>query len=182
VLGGPVSPWEVIWPSSLRRSAPVDAIVLHSIGGPSAGQALNRLEAAGVSAHYVIDQEGELYLLVAEDEAAWHAGGGRLPPEAGPRALNGRSIGIELVVESARAATYSAAQLATLEHLVRAIGRRHPIAWLASHEAVDRRRLTPRQPPDVQRTDPWRLPPEVWARLLAALTVEGPALDVRLDV
>ncbi|MDR5659058.1 N-acetylmuramoyl-L-alanine amidase [Serpentinicella sp. ANB-PHB4] len=52
----------------------------------------------GVSAHYMICRDGEIYRLVPEDRVAYHAGSGNLPlfPEYENK-LNDYSIGIELL-------------------------------------------------------------------------------------
>lgn len=52
----------------------------------------------GVSAHYVIDRNGEIYRFVQDDRVAYHAGKGELAdfPEYKDR-LNHYSIGIELM-------------------------------------------------------------------------------------
>src|SRR3546814_17201741 len=52
------------------------------------------LPAAKVSAHYVVDEDGTVYRLVAEERRAWHAG---VSAWRGARDVNSRSIGIELV-------------------------------------------------------------------------------------
>ena len=51
-----------------------------------------------VSAHYIIDREGNIYSLVPESRSAWHAGRGSLPayPDY-ENNLNQYSIGIELL-------------------------------------------------------------------------------------
>lgn len=157
------------WPSSPRRGQAIDAVVLHSIVGPTTPEALARLRAAGVSAHLVIGSDGDVHRLVPYPRAAWHAGGGRLPPEAGSEPINRRSIGIELVVASVRGAEYPEAQVRALERELDAISYAHDIAWLATHEAVDRRRTKPRPAGDPLRTDPWRLPDDVWRRALSVL-------------
>lgn len=55
-------------------------------------------EEAGVSAHYVIDRNGKMYLFVPEERVAYHAGKGNLPsfPEY-KDSLNRYSIGIEFL-------------------------------------------------------------------------------------
>ena len=60
------------------------------------GAALDRLcdPAAQVSAHYLIDEDGTVWRLVAENARAWHAG---VSFWAGRRDINSASIGIELV-------------------------------------------------------------------------------------
>ncbi|MEH7223482.1 N-acetylmuramoyl-L-alanine amidase [Bacillus sp. JJ1566] len=52
----------------------------------------------GLSVHYLIDREGEIYSLVPEDRVAYHAGKGSLPdfPEYENK-MNQYSIGIELI-------------------------------------------------------------------------------------
>lgn len=51
-----------------------------------------------VSAHYLIDREGQIFQLVAENRKAHHAGKGMLPNQPHTRnAMNSQSIGIELM-------------------------------------------------------------------------------------
>lgn len=71
-------------------------IVLHYTGMPTAEEALFRLTDAGseVSAHYMIDEDGEVIRLVDESLRAWHAGKSCWQEE---RDMNSASIGIELV-------------------------------------------------------------------------------------
>ncbi len=75
---------------------PVDMVVLHYTGMPTAAAALQRLTdpEAKVSSHYVIDEDGTIYRLVPEEKRAWHAG---VAFWRGVRDVNARSIGIELV-------------------------------------------------------------------------------------
>ena len=75
---------------------PVDTLILHYTGMRSAAAALERLydPVAKVSAHYLIDEDGSVTALVAEEARAWHAGVSAWRGETG---LNDRSIGIELV-------------------------------------------------------------------------------------
>lgn len=75
---------------------PVDMVVLHYTGMPTAAAALQRLTdpQSKVSSHYMIDEDGTIYRLVPEDKRAWHAG---LAFWRGVRDVNARSIGIELV-------------------------------------------------------------------------------------
>ncbi len=75
---------------------PIDMLVLHYTGMQSATAALERLcdPASRVSAHYMIDEVGEITPLVPEHRRAWHAG---VSYWRGHRDVNGRSIGIELV-------------------------------------------------------------------------------------
>jgi N-acetylmuramoyl-L-alanine amidase len=74
----------------------IDTLVLHYTGMPSAAAALERLcdPAAGVSAHYLIDEDGSVVQMVPDERRAWHAGASSW---AGRSRLNDVSIGIELV-------------------------------------------------------------------------------------
>lgn len=83
-------------PNFNERQLPVSMIVLHYTGMQSAEAALARLTdpTAEVSAHYLIDEDGTIHRLVAEDKRAWHAGQSHW---RGITDVNSASIGIELV-------------------------------------------------------------------------------------
>ena len=113
-------------------ATPIDMLVLHYTGMESAEAALDRLCDPGgpgadkVSAHYVIDEDGTVVSLVAEDKRAWHAG------EAfwrGDADINGRSVGIELVNPGHEFGyrDFPDAQMAALQTLAKEILARHPI-------------------------------------------------------
>ncbi len=74
----------------------IDTLVLHYTGMRTARAALERLcdPMAEVSAHYLITRGGTVWCLVPEAARAWHAG---VSGWRGATALNGCSIGIELV-------------------------------------------------------------------------------------
>ena len=74
----------------------VDMLILHYTGMQSGAAAIARLRdpAARVSSHYVVEEDGAVYRLVAEDRRAWHAG---ISFWRGRRALNDVSVGIEIV-------------------------------------------------------------------------------------
>ncbi len=76
--------------------APIDTLVLHYTGMRTAEEAIGRLRdpASRVSAHYVVEEDGLVWRLVPEGRRAWHAG---VSHWRGRDALNGRSIGIEVV-------------------------------------------------------------------------------------
>ena len=83
-------------PNWNERQLPVSMVVLHYTGMPSADEALERLrsEEAGVSAHYMIEEDGRIHRLVREDRRAWHAGKSYW---RGITDVNSASIGIEIV-------------------------------------------------------------------------------------
>ncbi|MDR3513664.1 MAG: N-acetylmuramoyl-L-alanine amidase [Caulobacteraceae bacterium] len=71
-------------------------VVLHYTGMPTGEEALARLRdaQAKVSAHYLVEEDGRVFSLVAEERRAWHAG---VSFWKGQRDINAVSIGIELV-------------------------------------------------------------------------------------
>jgi N-acetylmuramoyl-L-alanine amidase len=83
-------------PNHDERGMPVDMLILHYTGMKTAGEAIDRLRdpVAAVSSHYVVDEDGTVMRLVPEARRAWHAG---VSHWRGHAALNGRSIGIEIV-------------------------------------------------------------------------------------
>ncbi len=104
-------------PNFDARTRPIDLVVLHYTGMQDAEIALARLTdpapVAGsypgpwqsddveadaplsrVSAHYVVDDAGQVYSLVPEEHRAWHAGASSWE---GDGDVNARSIGIEIV-------------------------------------------------------------------------------------
>jgi N-acetylmuramoyl-L-alanine amidase len=104
-------------PNFDARTRPIDLVVLHYTGMQDVEIALARLTdpspIAGsypgpwqsddvdrnaplskVSAHYVVDEAGQIYSLVPEEHRAWHAGASSWE---GDGDVNARSIGIEIV-------------------------------------------------------------------------------------
>lgn len=83
-------------PNFDARTAPPDMIVLHYTGMQTGQAALDRLRdpAAEVSAHYLVEEDGRVFSLVAEARRAWHAGASFWK---GRRKLNDVSVGIEIV-------------------------------------------------------------------------------------
>lgn len=111
-----------------RTPGKISLLVLHYTGMESCASALARLcdRAAKVSAHYLIDEDGQVYQLVAEQRRAWHAG---VSYWAGERDVNSRAIGIELV-NPGHALGYRRfplPQMQALAELARGIMSRHPI-------------------------------------------------------
>lgn len=78
-----------------RGQSQPDMIVLHYTDMASTQEALERLcdPATEVSAHYLIDESGNILQLVDENKRAWHAGKSWWQ---GRDDVNSRSIGIEI--------------------------------------------------------------------------------------
>jgi len=92
----PLNITEAPSPNFNARRGPPDMLVLHYTGMPTGEAALARLRdpAAEVSAHYLVEEDGRIFSLVAEERRAWHAGRGVWQGETD---VNAASIGIEIV-------------------------------------------------------------------------------------
>lgn len=83
-------------PNFDARGRGIDMIILHYTGMRTGREALDRLcdPRAKVSAHYFVEENGEIYRLVDEANRAWHAG---VSAWKGEFDINARSIGVEMV-------------------------------------------------------------------------------------
>jgi N-acetylmuramoyl-L-alanine amidase len=115
-------------PNFDARPGAVEMLVLHYTGMQSAAAAIDRLcdPAAKVSAHYVVDEDGAVWRLVAEDKRAWHAG---VSCWRGKTDINALSIGIEIVNPGHEFGyrPFPEPQMAAVKELARGILARHPI-------------------------------------------------------
>ena len=106
----------------------IDMLILHYTGMPDAAGALERLcdPESRVSAHYLVDRDGTVTALVAEERRAWHAG---VASWCGATDINDRSIGIELVNPGHRWGylPFPPEQMSVLAELCRGIVSRHAI-------------------------------------------------------
>ena len=133
-----------------RGGAAVELIVLHYTVLDCA-EALARLcdPVAEVSAHYLIDRDGTVLSLVAEDARAWHAGAGAW---GGAGDVNSRSIGIELVNSGAE--PFAERQMLALEGLLTKVMARHglgPQSVIAHSDMAPERKSDPGARFDWQR-------------------------------
>lgn len=83
-------------PNFDNRTAPPDMIVMHYTGMKTGEAALAQLRNpdAKVSSHYMVEEDGRIFRLVAEERRAWHAGRGSWQGETNCNAV---SVGIEIV-------------------------------------------------------------------------------------
>jgi N-acetylmuramoyl-L-alanine amidase len=127
------------------RGRPVDAIVVHSLGGPdcqNGARFFRQVEGSArkwvaafarlpiVSIHYVIGRDGDVQSGIPESMAASHAVG-----------WNQRSVGIELVNNGDGTDPFPTPQIDALIRLVQALRGRHPAIALERvlrHSDVDR--------------------------------------------
>jgi N-acetylmuramoyl-L-alanine amidase len=107
---------------------PVDILVLHYTGMRTGTAAIERLcdPASRVSSHYVVEEDGTVWLLVPEARRAWHAG---VSFWRGHETLNGRSVGVEIVNPGHEWGyrPFPPAQMAAVQDLCAGILARHPI-------------------------------------------------------
>ena len=122
-------------------------IILHYTGMQTGKAALERLcdPTSEVSAHYVVEENGETHQLVDEDKRAWHAGVScwmRLTD------INSASIGIELINKGHEFGyeDFPKVQLDKLLELLRSLCDRHhikPDKILAHSDIAPSRKIDP---------------------------------------
>lgn len=107
-----------------RRGESVQFLILHYTAMSTAESAIELLcdPKSQVSAHYVVDEQGGIYRLVAEDKRAWHAG---VSYWGGETDINSSSIGIEIA--NSGEAPYPQAQMDAVIALSRSIVNRYNI-------------------------------------------------------
>jgi N-acetylmuramoyl-L-alanine amidase len=161
-------------PNHAARQSPVDVLVLHyteadlrlSLDILCDGKRPNR-----VSAHYVLAEDGTCYRLVPEKRVAWHAG---LSHWRGRDALNGSSIGIEIVNLHGDRHDYPDVQIEALIALCHDIVGRHPA--IVPRNVVGHSDIAPKRKVDPGLRFPWaRLAADgigLWPRA-GAVPVEG---------
>ena len=152
------------------RRLPISMLVLHYTGMVDADAAISRLTdpEAKVSAHYLVDEQGEVVRMVAEDKRAWHAGVARWH---GIADVNSASIGIEIVNPGHEFGyrPFPEAQIEALIPLIAEIVERHDIApgHVVGHSDVA----------PARKEDPGELFP--WERLArVGLAVPRPGRDL----
>ena len=141
--------------------AVIDTIVLHYTGMRSTEEALARLcddsrearERGRVSAHYLIDEDGKIFVLVDERDRAWHAGKSYW---RGRTNLNDTSIGIELSNPGHEFGyhAFPRAQLDSLIEVCQTVFKRHPIK---KHLVLGHSDVAPGRKMDPGEKFNWRL-------------------------
>ncbi len=143
-------------PNFDERTLPISMIVLHYTGMQDGPSALARLRdpEAKVSSHYLVEEDGTVCRLVAEDKRAWHAGRSHW---RGITDINSASVGIEIVNPGHEFGyrPFSEEQIDALLPLVAAIKERHGIT---RGNVVGHSDIAP-----TRKRDPGELFP--WARL-----------------
>lgn len=132
----------------------IDLLVLHYTGMETAATARDRLmdPAAKVSAHYLVDEDGGVTLLVPEEMRAWHAG---VSAWRGAADINDRAIGVEIVNPGHDWGyrDFPPRQIDAVSDLCRGILSRHPIP---ARNVVGHSDVAPRRKRDPGELFPWR--------------------------
>jgi N-acetylmuramoyl-L-alanine amidase len=132
----------------------IDVLVLHYTELPleeSLEVLCDKGRPLKVSAHYVLAEDGTVYRLVPEQRAAWHAGRSYW---RGREALNGSSIGIEIVNLHGDRHDYPPKQIDTLTVLCREIIARHPA--IEPRNVVGHSDIAPQRKIDPGLRFPWQ--------------------------
>jgi N-acetylmuramoyl-L-alanine amidase len=160
-------------------NTPIDMLILHYTGMTTAQEAIDRLRdpISRASSHYVVDEDGAVLRLVPETRCAFHAG---VSYWRGHSALNGRSIGIE-VVNPGHAWGYRdfpVLQLAAVCDLSLAILARHPIP---ARNVIAHSDVAPDREADPGERFDWRSLAQngvgLWPEEVPDLGIDGAASD-----
>lgn len=138
-----------------ERLHPLDMLVLHYTGmkdGPSALARMREDKEPRVSAHYMVEEDGRVFQLVAEDKRAWQAGRSWW---RGDEDLNSRSIGIEIVNPGHEWGyrPFPEAQIVSVIELCQGILGRWPIP---PHRVVAHSDIAPDRKEDPGELFPWK--------------------------
>jgi len=126
-------------PNFNDRQLPIAMVVLHYTGMQSGAAAIDWLAnpESGVSAHYVVAEDGTVLRMVDEAKRAWHAGRSWW---RGIADVNSASIGIEIVNPGHEFGyvPFPAAQMDAVHQLVADIVARHAIrpANVVGHSCI----------------------------------------------
>lgn len=110
----------------VNKARKVTCVVIHATATSGLTSPLEWLcnPESKVSAHYLIDLNGDIYQLVEENDIAWHAGESEW---GGQKSVNSFSIGIELVNANDGKMEYPAEQVESCLGLVKSICKDYAI-------------------------------------------------------
>jgi len=133
--------------ASVPGERKIDTIIIHSsydaLGSDpySVEGLLKEYRVYGVAPHYLIDRDGKVYQLVADQDVAYHAGVSRISD--GRENVNNFSLGIELM--NKEDGKYTGKQYVGLKKLVDNLKKKYPIKYVLGHNQISSGR----------KTDPW---------------------------
>jgi len=106
------------------ESRKVDFLVIHHTQAGSIEESVDLYKEHEVSAHYLINQGGEVFSLVQDCDVAYHSG---VSNWNGVEGLNSASIGIELICDDPFEIGYSSQQMDSLIELCKELKEKHGI-------------------------------------------------------
>ena len=131
------------------KSVPIDMLVLHCSAYDTVKLTQVFLDL-GVSAHYLIDQDGSITQLVDEGKRAWHAGAGAWHNFGD---INSCSVGIEVINPSlGHSLPYTPEQINALKELSKKIIKKYRIL---PHNVIAHSDMAPTRKYDPGRLFPW---------------------------
>lgn len=141
-------------PNFDERRSPPDMIVLHYTGMRTGEEAIARLRdpEAKVSAHYVVEEDGRLFRLVAEERRAWHAGRSWWKGETD---CNSASVGIE-IVNPGHEFGYRAFPEAQVEAVIALVGEIRSRWTVPNDRIVGHSDVAPDRKEDPGELFPWK--------------------------
>ncbi|MFM7769727.1 MAG: N-acetylmuramoyl-L-alanine amidase [Bacteroidota bacterium] len=102
---------------------------------------IKQFKTYNVSAHYLIDRQGNIHQLVDDNNIAWHAGKSQLPD--GTQGVNACSIGIEIMCTYTSGPNKS--QYNSLRELITHLDSTYNFQYILGHSEIAPGR----------KTDPW---------------------------
>lgn len=139
----------VSWGYEKASSRKIDTIIIHStynaLGGDpfSLNKILDIYKSYGVSPHYIINRDGKIYRLVADENIAYHAGESSVPD--GRTNVNNFSIGIELI--NSKTENPTSEQYSALSGLINNLKSKYKIKYVLGHNQIAPGR----------KDDPWNM-------------------------
>lgn len=147
----------VNWGHEKRNWRPIDTIVIHTsynaLGGNpyDVNEIIKEYRMYGVSPHYLIARNGDIYRLVEDKNIAFHAGVSKIPD--GRTDVNRFSIGIELV--NTKTGRITDDQYYVLNLLIARLKGMYRIKYILGHNQIAPGR----------KDDPWNFDwRKIWVR------------------
>ena len=133
IINRPVS-----WGFEKSSARKIDTIVIHtsynSLGGDeySVEKIIGIYKDYGVSAHYIVARNGNIYQLVDDQNISYHAGESKMPD--GRAGVNNFSIGIEVV--NTKSGKFTGDQYESLNNLISDLKGKYPIKNILGHSDI----------------------------------------------
>lgn len=132
------------------RESEIDMLVFHC-SAQHTMEMIDVLRESQLSCHYIVDTDGSVTQLVADDKRAWHGGAGSWREVTD--SINSHSIGIELSSPSLGQAPYPAMQINALIRLCRGLIAKYHIP---SQNIIGHSDSAPTRKPDPGKAFPWQ--------------------------